>query len=217
VVKNWFSGFGNAAWQSLLGGGLGSDWSDVVSFWHARFAATPPLGLKSGVAATSGITPHEGSESTASVQAQPESSGTPESAGEPTAFAPAAAFNALADSHDRFGTIFSYDFSEKAMMNLTGTGPLDRGVWHGALSAGSFEADIAKALGSALAPGHGLFFTPDSGDFAGEAFLVVDANGVAGFQAGEDVVYHLMPVYLNWGNIQATTPLDQLLPAPHVG
>ena len=36
-----------------------------------------------------------------------------------------------------------------------------------------------------------IVFDPDSGDFAGKTFLVVDANGVAGYQAGQDLVFEL--------------------------
>ena len=211
--KSWFSGVGAATWQSLLGDGATSSWADLVSLWHTRFAASAPLELKSGAAAQAGIVPHLAAESTATAQ----SAGEPQDAEHSAAADPVAAFHALADESGRFGTIFSYDFSEKAMAKLTGADALDRGIWHGALSASTFEADIAHALGDKLTPGHGLFFTPDTGDFAGQAFLVVDANGQAGFQAGEDMVFELMPVYLHWGDIHAVTPLDQLVAAPHVG
>lgn len=219
MVKSWFSGSGAAAWQSLLDGS--ASWSDFSSFWHARFSAVPPLDQKSGVAAVGGLLPHAAAESAGAPQesavATTAAAAAPLGGTESPHSNPMAAFEAMVDETGRFGTILSYDFSEKSMMTLTGTGPLDRGAWHGALSAASFDADIAKAVGQSLTAGHGLFFTPDSGDFAGEAFLVVDANGKAGFQAGEDIVYHLMPVFLDWGHIQAVTPMDQLLPAPHVG
>ena len=35
------------------------------------------------------------------------------------------------------------------------------------------------------------YYTPDSGDLAGTIFLVVDANGIAGYQEGEDYVFAL--------------------------
>jgi hypothetical protein len=34
-------------------------------------------------------------------------------------------------------------------------------------------------------------FTPDSGDLKGDVFLIIDANGTAGYQAGADFVIHL--------------------------
>jgi Ca2+-binding RTX toxin-like protein len=69
---------------------------------------------------------------------------------------------------------------------------VDKAVAHGALSLASFNSDLATALGAAqLAGSHAIVFTPDSGDLAGDTFLVVDANGVAGYQAGQDLVIQL--------------------------
>jgi hypothetical protein len=39
--------------------------------------------------------------------------------------------------------------------------------------------------------GHAVLFTPDGGTLAGHTFLVVDVNGMAGYQAGEDYVFQL--------------------------
>ena len=36
-----------------------------------------------------------------------------------------------------------------------------------------------------------MLYAPDAGDLAGKLFLVVDANGVAGYQEGEDYVFAL--------------------------
>ena len=36
-----------------------------------------------------------------------------------------------------------------------------------------------------------MVFTPDKGAHAGETFLLVNANGVAGYQAREDFVFRL--------------------------
>ena len=41
---------------------------------------------------------------------------------------------------------------------------------------------------SHLAGHHAVLFTPSSGAFSDKTFLVVDANGVAGYQAGADLV-----------------------------
>jgi hypothetical protein len=65
-------------------------------------------------------------------------------------------------------------------------------VTHGSLSTATFDADLSAALGtSALAAGHAVFFTSDQGELSGQTFLVVDANGQAGYQAGEDYVIHM--------------------------
>ena len=61
----------------------------------------------------------------------------------------------------------------------------------GALSAASFDADLAAAIGTGLGAGQAVLFAPDSGDLAGTVFLVVDRNGEAGYQEGEDFVFAL--------------------------
>lgn len=66
----------------------------------------------------------------------------------------------------------------------------DAAIQAGSLSAGSFNADLGAAL-SGLGAGHAVVYAPDAGDLAGKIFLVVDANGVAGYQAGEDYVFAL--------------------------
>lgn len=58
----------------------------------------------------------------------------------------------------------------------------------GGLSLATFNADLAAALGG-LGASQAALFAPDAGDFAGKVFLIVDANGVAGYQAGEDYVF----------------------------
>ncbi|MBX9797725.1 MAG: M10 family metallopeptidase C-terminal domain-containing protein [Sphingomonas sp.] len=62
----------------------------------------------------------------------------------------------------------------------------------GALSTASFDADLAGLLGGTqLGANTALLFRPDAGTLAGNTFLVVDGNGVAGYQAGEDFVFML--------------------------
>jgi hypothetical protein len=66
----------------------------------------------------------------------------------------------------------------------------DAAIQAGTLSTGSFNADLGAAL-SGLGAGHAVVYAPNAGDLAGKIFLVVDANGVAGYQAGEDYVFAL--------------------------
>jgi Ca2+-binding RTX toxin-like protein len=69
---------------------------------------------------------------------------------------------------------------------------IDAAVTHGSLSPHGFNTDLATALDADhLAANHAVLFTPDQGPLAGKTFLVVDTNGVAGYQAGEDVVIRL--------------------------
>lgn len=60
-------------------------------------------------------------------------------------------------------------------------------VTAGALSAATFDSDLAAALGN-LGASQAVWFAPDTGDLAGRIFLVVDGNGRAGYQSGEDFV-----------------------------
>lgn len=58
----------------------------------------------------------------------------------------------------------------------------------GTLSTASFDADLGAVLGG-LGVGRAAWFAPDAGDLAGTIFLVVDGNGTAGYQAGQDYVF----------------------------
>lgn len=59
----------------------------------------------------------------------------------------------------------------------------------GMLRAGHFDSDLAAAVNDTVLNPHGsTAFTPDAGSLAGHRFLVIDANGVAGYQAGQDFV-----------------------------
>ena len=62
----------------------------------------------------------------------------------------------------------------------------------------------AAADASRLLANHAVLFTPDRGAHAGETFLIVDANGTAGYQAREDFVFRLDNA-TNLGNISTST------------
>jgi Ca2+-binding RTX toxin-like protein len=93
-----------------------------------------------------------------------------------------------------FDTLHGFDFSLDKF-NLQGTvNGIDGSVQSGALSAENFDTDLAGDITAAqLGAHHAVLFTPDSGSssLAGQTFLIVDANGIAGYQAGEDFVFHL--------------------------
>ena len=76
-------------------------------------------------------------------------------------------------------------------IDLPGTvSGFDAAVRTGSLSNASFDGDLAAAL-AGLGAGRAVLFAPNAGDLAGNVFLVVDANGQAGYQAGEDFVFAL--------------------------
>jgi Ca2+-binding RTX toxin-like protein len=56
----------------------------------------------------------------------------------------------------------------------------------------AFNADLEAAIGSGqMGAGHAVIFEPDAGNRSGHAYLIVDANNVAGYQAGADYVIEM--------------------------
>jgi hypothetical protein len=102
-------------------------------------------------------------------------------------------YGAASDSTGaHYDTIVDFHFGEDVIDLPVTVTALDTAVSHGSLSTASFDADMSAALGaSALGAGHAILFTADQGELSGQTFLVVDANGQAGYQAGEDYVIHL--------------------------
>lgn len=81
-------------------------------------------------------------------------------------------FDPAADRIDLQGSVSSFDAA----------------IAGGTLSRASFDDDLGAAMGG-LGPSQAVWFAPDAGDLAGQVFLIVDANGVAGYQEGEDYVF----------------------------
>ncbi|HEY2071711.1 MAG TPA: calcium-binding protein [Rhizomicrobium sp.] len=109
---------------------------------------------------------------------------------------------ATATEHDRFiytdvsdstgvahDTITGFNGSyDKLDLDVTVTA-VDATVASGRLSTSSFDTNLTAALTSAhLAAGHAVLFTPTIGNYSGHTLLVIDANGIAGYQAGQDYV-----------------------------
>ena len=66
---------------------------------------------------------------------------------------------------------------------------VDASITGGSLGSRRFDSDLAAAVnGTKLAVHHAVVYTPSSGVPAGSKLLIVDANGVAGYQAGADLV-----------------------------
>jgi Ca2+-binding RTX toxin-like protein len=102
-------------------------------------------------------------------------------------------YNTAADStgmtHD---IIKGFDASQDSF-NLPGTvSAVDTAITAGTLRAAHFDADLTVAADAVhLATGHAVLFTASAGGLAGHTFLVVDANGTAGYQGGGDYVMEL--------------------------
>jgi|GEM_PF-2673423 len=90
-----------------------------------------------------------------------------------------------------YDTLAGFDYAQDRIDLPVAVTGLDS-ARQGALSTASFDSDLASAFGAAaLGAGHAAFFRATSGDLAGQTFLIVDGNGQAGYQAGQDFVFHL--------------------------
>lgn len=100
-------------------------------------------------------------------------------------------YTAVADSTDaKYDTVSNFDFASGSKFDLpVAVSTIASVVNNGALSKATFDTDLAQDIGAAkLAAGAALLFHPDGGTLAGTTFLIVDANGTAGYQAGADFV-----------------------------
>jgi hypothetical protein len=92
-----------------------------------------------------------------------------------------------------YDTIIAFDFASEDVFQLPwSVDAIDPLVTSGILSTATFNADLAASVGAgALGAHHALMFTPSGGDLAGKTFMVVDVNGVAGYQANADLVIRI--------------------------
>ncbi len=58
----------------------------------------------------------------------------------------------------------------------------------GNLDAATFDADLTAAMGGVLTANRAVLYTAATGSFAGQNFLVIDVDGVAGYTSGVDLV-----------------------------
>ena len=99
---------------------------------------------------------------------------------------------AAESSGDSYDTLVDFDPGEDRIDLLGSVTGFGDAVEGGTLSTASFDADLGAALGTdGLGAGEAVLFAPDAGDLAGTLFLIADANGEAGYQAGEDYVFAL--------------------------
>ncbi|HTQ13613.1 MAG TPA: calcium-binding protein [Rhizomicrobium sp.] len=86
-------------------------------------------------------------------------------------------------------TIHGFDAATDFLGLPSAVTGIDATVASGTLSGGHFDANLAAAVGAGqLAANHAVLFTPTAGNLAGHTFLIVDLNGVAGYQSGGDLV-----------------------------
>jgi Ca2+-binding RTX toxin-like protein len=90
-------------------------------------------------------------------------------------------------THD---TIYDFDASADKFDLWFTVSSIAAPITTGLMQSGKFDADLSAAL-SSLGSHQAVLFTPDSGNLAGHTFLVVDSNGVPGYQGGKDFVVDL--------------------------
>jgi Ca2+-binding RTX toxin-like protein len=93
-----------------------------------------------------------------------------------------------------FDTIRGFDADEDkvALINRAAPAAIDAAVVSGQVRGHHFNDDMEAAVdGTHLGANNAVLFTADAGGFSGVTFLVIDANGIAGYQADEDFVIQL--------------------------
>lgn len=102
------------------------------------------------------------------------------------------AFNAVSESSGPTrDTVYEVFFAQDKFDFSVTPLDIDIAVTAGALNEASFDTDLQAAIGAAqLGAGNAVLFDPSAGTLNrdGHFFLVVDANGQAGYQAGQDYV-----------------------------
>jgi Ca2+-binding RTX toxin-like protein len=94
--------------------------------------------------------------------------------------------------HDEIAGFDAKDRDTIAMFTTTSVAAIDDKVVGGLLNDNdndNFNNHLSAAIGAdELGKHHAVLFAPDSGGFAGELFLIIDANGKRGYQANKDYV-----------------------------
>ena len=92
-----------------------------------------------------------------------------------------------------YDTIHGFNGAADGFHLATAVTGLDTAVASGELRGGvHFDDDLASAIEvSHLAAHHAVVFTPSAGNFAGYTLLIIDQNGIAGYQSGQDIVIEL--------------------------
>ncbi len=89
-----------------------------------------------------------------------------------------------------YDTLNSFDFAVDQIDVAKKIKAIDATIVTGSLSLGSMDSDLASAANAAhLGVQHAVLFNVTAGGLSGHTFLVVDANGVAGYQAGADYAF----------------------------
>lgn len=87
----------------------------------------------------------------------------------------------------------AFDFSQDKINLSVSVTDTEFNINSGALNSGNFDNNLEAAVNATnLDAGKAVIFNPSSGDLLTHTFMIVDSNGEAGYQAGEDFVFELI-------------------------
>jgi Ca2+-binding RTX toxin-like protein len=115
-------------------------------------------------------------------------------------------YTSVADSNGaHYDTIEGFNAAHDDFTVMNTVNSVDAAVTTGSLSAATFVTDLKADLGATqLHANDAALFTASSGDMAGDTFLVIDQNGVAGYQFDGDLVIQLTGA-TNLGSLDAAS------------
>jgi Ca2+-binding RTX toxin-like protein len=99
-------------------------------------------------------------------------------------------YNAVSDSTSvNYDHISDFNAAQDFLHLPVSVTGIDPTIMGGVVNAASFDANLSSVVSAAvLLAHHAMLLQPGGGDLHGHLFLVVDANGVAGYQASQDFV-----------------------------
>ncbi len=101
-------------------------------------------------------------------------------------------FESAADSSGvNFDTVVGANFNNHDVFDVPVAVTSFATFTGGSLDAASFDADLSAAMSGVLTAGRAILYTATSGSYAGQRFVVVDQDGIAGYTAGADLVFLL--------------------------
>ncbi len=97
-------------------------------------------------------------------------------------------FGAVSSTGVNFDHVTDFTAVDRFELESAVTG-IDPTVLRMSLSLATFDTQLTAAVGATqLHASHAVLVEPTTGDLHGHTFLVVDLNGVAGYQSGQDLV-----------------------------
>ncbi|HXM00856.1 MAG TPA: bluetail domain-containing putative surface protein, partial [Rhizomicrobium sp.] len=88
-------------------------------------------------------------------------------------------------------TIHAFDFAND-IVQFAAVDAIAAAFTVGSVNKATIDNDLTNIVTAAHLPAHdAVLYTAKTGNLAGHTFLIVDGNGVAGYQTGSDLVIEL--------------------------